>query len=94
MYALGDLAGVLIHTRAARKMLETSSWIYILLAADDDTYFFMHNFRDFIARWDPNAVHFFGNTMKYKAGTNPHTGGPPSTSSVYQCSQACVPAPN
>lgn len=44
--------------------------------ADDDTYFFVHNFRDFIARWDPDAVHFFGNTMKYEAGTNPHTGGP------------------
>lgn len=34
----------------------------------------MHNFRDFIAHWDPDVVHFFGNTMKYEAGTNPHTG--------------------
>jgi hypothetical protein len=36
----------------------------------------MHNFRDFIAQWDPNAVHYFGNTMKYETASNPHTGTP------------------
>lgn len=42
--------------------------------ADDDCYFFIHNFRDFIAGWDPDAPHYFGNTMSYDVGRNDFTG--------------------
>lgn len=37
-------------------------------------YFFMHNFRDYIAKFDPDEELYAGNAMFYGEGQNDHTG--------------------